>query len=107
MLNHFNIVRYIGIGVGLGANVRVRHALGKPSEPCKNWKAIRVAPDFSKYIRPAGYPASIKNGKVCGYFRIFIRLQQIFVKKNTYIFTPSTKSSFVRLSKKALRPDTG
>jgi hypothetical protein len=31
VLNHFNIVRYIGIGVGLGANVLVRHALGRPN----------------------------------------------------------------------------
>ena len=27
MLNHFSLVRYIGIGIGLGANVLVRHAL--------------------------------------------------------------------------------
>ena len=27
VLNHFSLVRYIGIGVGLGANVLVRHAL--------------------------------------------------------------------------------
>jgi len=30
VLNHFNIVRYIGIGVGLGANVLTRHALAYP-----------------------------------------------------------------------------
>lgn len=30
VLNHFNIVRYIGIGVGLGANILVRHALAYP-----------------------------------------------------------------------------
>ena len=27
VLNHFSLVRYIGIGIGLGANVLVRHAL--------------------------------------------------------------------------------
>jgi len=30
VLNHFNIVRYIGIGVGLGANVLIRHAFAYP-----------------------------------------------------------------------------
>jgi len=30
VLNHFALVRYIGIGVGLGANVLVRHALQYP-----------------------------------------------------------------------------
>ncbi|XP_023338144.1 protein NDRG3 [Eurytemora carolleeae] len=30
VLNHFSLVRYIGIGVGLGANVLVRHALAYP-----------------------------------------------------------------------------
>ena len=30
VLNHFNIARYIGIGVGLGANVLTRHALAYP-----------------------------------------------------------------------------
>jgi hypothetical protein len=27
VLNHFAVVRYVGVGVGLGANVLVRHAL--------------------------------------------------------------------------------
>ena len=30
MLNHFKIVRYIGLGVGLGSNVLTRHALAYP-----------------------------------------------------------------------------
>jgi pimeloyl-ACP methyl ester carboxylesterase len=30
VLNHFNIVKYIGVGVGLGANVLIRHALAYP-----------------------------------------------------------------------------
>jgi len=30
VLNHFNIVKYIGIGVGLGANVLIRHAFAYP-----------------------------------------------------------------------------
>ena len=30
VINHFAIVRYIGIGIGLGANVIVRHALKYP-----------------------------------------------------------------------------
>merc|ERR1712226_1639106 len=30
VLNHFSLVRYIGIGIGLGANVLVRHALQYP-----------------------------------------------------------------------------
>jgi pimeloyl-ACP methyl ester carboxylesterase len=30
VLNHFSLVRYIGVGVGLGANVLVRHALAYP-----------------------------------------------------------------------------
>jgi len=30
VLNHFNIVKYIGVGVGLGANVLVRHSLAYP-----------------------------------------------------------------------------
>ena len=30
VLNHFKIVKYIGIGVGLGANVLTRHALSYP-----------------------------------------------------------------------------
>ena len=30
VLNHFSVVRYIGIGVGLGGNVLLRHALQYP-----------------------------------------------------------------------------
>jgi len=30
ILNHFNIVKYIGVGVGLGANVLIRHAAAYP-----------------------------------------------------------------------------
>ena len=30
VLNHFKIVRYIGLGVGLGSNVLPRHALAYP-----------------------------------------------------------------------------
>jgi len=30
VLNHFNIVRYVGIGVGFGANVLIRHAFAYP-----------------------------------------------------------------------------
>ena len=30
VLNHFKIVKYIGIGVGLGSNVLTRHALSYP-----------------------------------------------------------------------------
>lgn len=30
ILNHFNLVKYIGVGVGLGANVLTRHALSYP-----------------------------------------------------------------------------
>ncbi len=30
VLNHFSVVRYVGLGVGLGANVLIRHALQFP-----------------------------------------------------------------------------
>jgi len=30
VLNHFNLVKYIGVGVGLGANVLIRHAFAYP-----------------------------------------------------------------------------
>ncbi len=30
VINHFGIVRYIGIGVGLGGNVLIRHSLQYP-----------------------------------------------------------------------------
>ena len=30
MINHFAVVRYVGIAVGLGANVMLRHALRYP-----------------------------------------------------------------------------
>jgi protein NDRG1 len=30
VLNHFSIVRYVGLGVGLGGNVLLRHALKYP-----------------------------------------------------------------------------
>ncbi len=29
-MNHFSVVKYVGIGVGLGANVLLRHALKYP-----------------------------------------------------------------------------
>ena len=30
MINHFALVRYVGLGVGLGSNVLIRHALKYP-----------------------------------------------------------------------------
>ena len=30
MLNHFAVVKYIGIGVGMGGNILLRHALKYP-----------------------------------------------------------------------------
>ena len=30
IINHFGVVRYVGVGVGLGANVLIRHALLYP-----------------------------------------------------------------------------
>ena len=34
VLDHFGAVRYIGLGVGLGANVLLRHALSRPERCC-------------------------------------------------------------------------
>ena len=30
IINHFGVVHYVGVGVGLGANVLIRHALLYP-----------------------------------------------------------------------------
>ena len=40
VLNHFNIVKYIGVGVGLGANILVRHALGE-SQCCYGYFELK------------------------------------------------------------------
>ena len=44
VLNHFSLVRYIGIGIGLGANVLVRHAL-------QVGKALHDLSAIKNYIR--------------------------------------------------------
>ena len=47
VLNHFNIVKYIGVGVGLGSNVLIRHALGKLNMKFNVFKKSR---QFSTFL---------------------------------------------------------
>ena len=54
IINHFGVVRYVGVGVGLGANVLIRHGLLYPGSflfPDSGLDSTKVA--FTLLVRPS------------------------------------------------------
>ncbi len=65
MLNHFSVVSYVGVGVGMGANVLLRHALKYP-ERCNGLMVVNATCQAGGWIEWAFQKRNISHLKQHG-----------------------------------------